>query len=166
MDDQISGSSKARRRPPDAWQHDWYSYEKYLSLQDGYLRQLEDEGTIVNNQLTTLEIPNRPNLETVNITGRIVCAQSVLIAVDKWLEARRNEGGHIEVKGYSYTYHAWISGEPAIVRYDSSHGIDDIHRHYVDPSTGKDYPEPIPLSDLPTLNEFILEALALRALWR
>lgn len=51
-----------------------------------------------------------------------------------------------------------------IVRYDTAHGIDDLHRHRLDPDTLQEVRDNIALDDLPTLTGFIEEAIALAAL--
>ena len=125
---------------------------------------LSAEAKVLHNGLSTTETRRRQELVSVNIKGRIECASDVLILVDKWLEVRRGAQGHYEVKGYSYSYHAWLRATATtLIRYDSSHGLDRLHRHSLDLATSQQIQEPIPLDDLPTLTAFIEEALSIAA---
>lgn len=125
---------------------------------------LAAEGKVLHYGLSTVETRRRRELVSVNIKGRLECAFDVLVLVDKWLEVRRGAQRHYEVKGYSYSYHAWRRGTgTTLIRYDSSHGLDRLHRHSLSLATLQEIQEPISLGDLPTLTDFIEEALGIAA---
>jgi hypothetical protein len=68
----------------------------------------------------------------------------------------------LEVKAYSYSYHAWREGsEAGVLRYDSAHGLDELHRHFFDAKGEEIEIRFIPLGDLPTLAGVIEEAVEL-----
>jgi hypothetical protein len=103
------------------------------------------------------------NLVTVNVLGTLVCAEDVLIKVDKRLAVRRNRRRQYEVKGSDYVYHARSRRRGLnLIRYCSAHGMDDLHCHLFDLQTGNEISRPnIGLEHLPTLGDFIPQAIAL-----
>jgi hypothetical protein len=96
----------------------------------------------------------------IQIHGRIRCASGAMLAVDKWLTARRRQDNRLEVPAYTYSYHAWMEGSGReLLRYDNAHG--ELRRHFFD-SQGNDVGVvAISLEELPTLDVVIEEAVAL-----
>jgi hypothetical protein len=155
------------RRPRPKWAHDWHPYEDYKTVHAGHLAHLTKGGEVTRDRLNFRETRAGHELVSVNITGRIECAAGVLIAVDKWLAVRRGKRGQYEVKGSSYSYHAWEKGAGAtLVRYDTAHGIEGLHRHRIDPETRAETRDEVSLDDLPTLADFIVEPSDSQTLWR
>jgi len=149
-----------------SWSHDWYSYDNYRNVHDNYMQQLMNEGVVVRDRLTIHEVSDGDRLVKVQIEGDIECKNDLMVSVNKWLDVRKSPHGRDEVKGCHYSYHTWIRGpRQPILRYDCAHGegVEGLHRHYFDPSTGTGIQEPISLHELPTLEQFIREALALKA---
>ena len=118
------------------WSHTWHSYDDYLNVHYRHISALANSGKVLRDGLSIIETRDGKELLAVNIRGHIECASDVLIFVDKWLEARRNQHGHYEVQGYSYSYHAWIrNSETTLLRYDTAHGLDGLHCHRLDTKT-------------------------------
>ena len=132
------------------------------------MRDLETEGVVLSDTLNREEVRNRSGvLEAVEMRGRIQCAGGLTVNVEKVLEARARPDGRPEVRGFSYRYHAWCEYEGVqrdLNRYDSAHGgLDGLHRHVFDPRTGRARQrDPIPLADLPTLDQVLIEAVEWR----
>jgi len=126
------------------------------------MRGLVNEGVVLHDGLSFVAYFDRGLPARVNLRGRVHCRDGVVLMVDKWLEVRRNARGQDEVRGYSYTYEAWrLPGENQVLRYDSSHGLDNLHRHSFDPVTGDEVEVvTIALDQLPTLDRVIREAAA------
>jgi hypothetical protein len=81
------------------------------------------------------------------------------------LAVRRSQRGRYEVRGISYSYHAWLrESELDLLRYDTSHGMGELHRHFFDDQGREVEVRPIVLADLPTLTGVIEEAVGLAAL--
>jgi hypothetical protein len=70
------------------------------------------------------------------------------------------------IRADSYLYHAFLRGQSDVIRYDTAHGFDDLHRHRFDPGTGSSVREHIELDELPTLDGFVREAIAIVERWR
>lgn len=158
MADQLSRLQEPEASP-HKWPHDWHSYEDYLTVHERHMQTLMDEGLVLRSRLSRIEIGGK-KLQKVQIRGRVECARDVVIVVDKWLEARYNHRNQCEVRGFSYSYEACLRGGRQLVRYDSAHGLDRLHRHTYDPRTGKEIDEqPIALGDLPSLSDFIREGV-------
>jgi hypothetical protein len=156
-------SARGISGPAALWTHDWYPYENYLNVHESYVERLISNGSILRRGLSFVESYASDNLVAVNVVGTLVCAEDVLIKVDKWLAVRRNRRRRYEVKGSDYVYHA-RSGRRGInlIRYCSAHGMDDLHCHLFDLRTGNETGRPnIGLNDLPTLGDFIPQAIAL-----
>lgn len=126
---------------------------------------LNESGLVIRSGLSIIETRaarQGHELLKVNITGRIECASRVLIVVDKWLDVRRGRQRRYEVKGYSYSYHAWVRNTRCnLIRYDTAHGIERLHRHRLNTMNGQMEYHEIELCDLPTLSDFIVEALVI-----
>lgn len=138
------------------WSHDWHPYEGYKTVHDRYITNAINEGLIIANHLIFDEIRQGKKLIQVNIRGRIECTYGLCIFVDKWLEfdAGRN------VRGYSYSYHAWLTEtNQEVIRYDSAYGLSDLHCHLFDLKTGTEHIYPVPMDRLPTLDAFIRIAI-------
>ncbi len=128
------------------------------------MRRLENEGLVIADRVSFRETRNGDILERVNVEGSIFCVSDLVIVVDKWLALHRDENRRDLVKGYSYSYHAYIRGSrQPVVRYDSTHG--PIHRHDFEPPSGIETITDVDLLDLPTLGDFIRDAIDLRAKW-
>jgi len=158
-----SDASGSEDGPPSGWSHDWHPYEDYLNIHARYMRHLFDAGTVVRDHLVFTEIRDAGELRFVHIAGRIECSNGVVIEADKWLAVRRGRSNRHEVKGVSYSYHAWRQGvDKELLRYDTSHGMDSLHRHAFDRATGDEIEiQPIRLEELPTLAGVIEEAVRL-----
>jgi hypothetical protein len=146
------------------WKHDWHSYEDNKSVHHRHIERLVKEGKVLRDVLSFIETADGQKLVTVNIRGRIECAGDVLVFVDKWLDVRRGRKNRYEVKGYSYSYHAWLRNTSRTpLRYDTAHGFEGLHRHRFVPAEGREVAERISLDQLPTLTGFIEEALQIAA---
>lgn len=122
--------------------------------------RLMAEGLVQRHGLSRIEIRERKRILKVQIRGRVECTRDVLVIVDKWLEARYNRRGQCEVRGFSYSYQACLRDEKQLLRYDSAHGLGELHRHEYDLVTGEESDlRLIALDDLPPLDEVIREAL-------
>ena len=151
---------------PEKWAHDWHPYNDYLDVHVSHMRALIESGKVTRNRLSFVETRDdkrKQELLTVQVAGRIECAFDVLIVVDKWLEVRRGRHNRYEVRGHSYSYQAWLRNSHELVRYDTSHGIERLHCHRLDPETKQTSITQIALEDLPTLTDFIEEALGIAA---
>lgn len=124
------------------------------------MENLLNEGVVLRDGLSRNETTFRRQIRQVQIRGRVECARDVIVFIDKWLLARRNAGGRIEVKGYSYSYQAFhrTSGRQ-ILRYDSAEGLDRLHKHLFNKAGRETDREPITLSQLPSLDAFIRDAV-------
>jgi hypothetical protein len=157
MAEQLQGPGQAGK--PHEWRHDWHPYEDYLSVHAEHMSALAKEGVVLRDGLTFTETRDHKELVAVQIRGYIECAGNLLVFVDKWLDVRRGKQRRYEVRGTSYSYHAWVRGSGAtLLRYDSAHGLDQLHRHRLI-ADGSEIVEPIHLGMLPTLTGFIREAL-------
>lgn len=140
------------------WRHDWHRYEAYKSVHHRYITNLFDEGIVLLDGLVFEEHRTGRVLTDVHIAGRISCADSLMVEVDKWLEADGSRDPL--VRGYSYSYQAWVAEtEREVLRYDSAHGLGNLHCHVFDLRTGDETVIPCPLDRLPSLDGFIRIAL-------
>ena len=122
------------------------------------MNNLVNEGLVLRDNLTFDEIREGRHLIEVNIRGQITCLDGLTVSVDKWLDVDDVQS----VKGYSYSYNAWLTEtEQPVIRYDSAHGLDDLHCHLFDLNTGEESRFPIPITNLPTLDGFIRIAIKL-----
>ena len=122
------------------------------------------EGLILRDTVSFREIYTPSGaLRLVNVRGRIYCPARVRVAVSKYLEVGLNERNQLVVKGRLYSYHAWVSGKPRrdLARYDNSHGVDSLHRHFFDENGFEVATESVAYDSLPRLDLIIREALAL-----
>lgn len=143
------------------WPHEWHSYEEYLSVHYRYMTALTNEGLIVRDVLSFREIRAGNELILVRLTGFIECVGNVVIQVSKFLDVRRNSSNRYEVKGFRYLYHAYLRrSRLTLIRYDDCHG-GALHRHCLDPETGDEIREAIGLDQLPTLADFVRQALSI-----
>lgn len=155
-------SSQEPQTPGSKWAHEWFPYSEYVNVFTSYMDGLLNEGVVLHDGISFRESKVRNKVIKVRMSGRVRCARGVLAVVDKWLDVRRNAGGHLEVKGESYSYHAYLpaSGRQ-ILRYDC-HGthVTQLHKHTYNPKTGAEIDaEPIALNQLPPLDEFIRDAV-------
>jgi len=136
------------------WRHEWHLYEDYKTVHHRYITNLVNEGLVEQDRLTFHEYRTGRLLNRVNIAGRIRCGFGVTVDVDKWLET---DGASVpSVRGYSYSYQAWLASTgQEILRYDSAHGLDQLHCHVFDLQTGRETVLPCPLDSLPTLDAFV-----------
>lgn len=145
--------------------HGWHPYEDYLNVHLSHMRSLLDEGLVLNDELSFVEVEDDGRLIQVNITGRVECTQRVIVQVDKWLKVQPDLSHRPLVRSYLYTYHAWLEFEGAdprwLIRYDNSL-VEALHRHTYDPHTGEELAKfPIDLNELPNLDQFIRMAIDL-----
>lgn len=124
------------------------------------MRNLIDEGLVIQDHLVFEEVTEGRRLIQVHIVGQIECSHDLIIAVDKWLDVTRRRRQYV-VQGSSYSYHAWLRHSRHILRYDSAHGLERLHRHQFDFETGDEQVSQIQIDELPSLDEFIREALSL-----
>lgn len=123
------------------------------------MTRLINEGLVEDDGLTFREYTNVRQLLRVNITGRIHCTSGVTVEVDKWLDVRRTKKGY-EVVGFSYSYQAWLqSSEREILRYDTAHGMNGLHYHLFNLKDGQEEIVKIEVSELPSLDGFIRQAI-------
>jgi hypothetical protein len=96
----------------------------------------------------------------IQVTGRIRCTAGVEVQVDTWLDVRRRRDNRLEVRAYTYSYHAWIerTGQE-LLRYDNAHG--ELHRHFFDSRGTEVEVAAIRLDELPTLDAVVEEAVSL-----
>lgn len=125
------------------------------------MRRLEREGLVLRDELSFVEIAWQGERIQVQLTGWIECCDNVRIFVDKWMEVGVREDGREDVRTYSYSYQACFRDGRDILRYDSAHGLDDLHRHHIDPVTKREVREKVPLDEMPTLDGAIREAITL-----
>lgn len=155
MADDLPGATPASQD----WSHDWFPYETYRNVHVSYMDRLREEQLVIHDHVDFIEVRTH-DLAAVQIEGRLECAFDVVIAVDKWLEVRRGTRGRIEVRGSSYSYHAWVRNGNYLLRYDSAHGLEDLHRHEYDPRSGAETSVTnISLSELPTLDSIVRAAV-------
>ncbi len=147
-----------------AWTHDWISYEQYQVVHVSHLRRLQDEGLVLRDGLSFYEsVDGSGKLALVTIRGRVACCDDVAIRVDKKLKVRRGQSNRLEVVTNSYQYHAWVRqrlGTPRrdLIRYDNSRAHDSrLHRHVF--TRRGEQVEPVTLAEMPTLGEFIRQAV-------
>ena len=126
------------------------------------MARFQREGLVLQDRLAFVESYKGNALQAVNLRGRIVCCEDVIIKVDKWLDMRRAPHKPTEVKGSDYVYHAWLRGRKQyLIRY-CSHTLEDLHCHHYDLETGEETERnPITLNELPTLGDFIPYAIEL-----
>ena len=125
---------------------------------------LANESIVLRNTLTFRELAHaNGDLARVNLRGRIVCAERVVIAVNEWLAVRRGPTNRYQVLGESHSYHAFKRASPRvdILRYDDAHG--PLHRHYFDAAGREIRVEAIELETLPRLDFVVREAVSLVA---
>lgn len=121
------------------------------------MTNLMNEGLILDEHLNFKEIIHNRRLYQVHIQGRIRCHLGVMIEVDKALEVNL----YRYVRGFSYSYHAWLEHtNHGVLRYDNAHGEDELHYHIFDLATGVErMKEPVPRERFPTLDAFVRMAL-------
>lgn len=128
------------------------------------MQHLAAEGLVRGHAVSFIELRRADGeLVRVNVAGEVKCAAGVIVTVDKLLEVRRGRHGRYEVLGRVYRYHAYVAGAPVrdLLRYDSSHGIDRLHKHIFDARGREIAVEPVAFDSLPTLTGIIREAIAL-----
>lgn len=124
--------------------------------------RLEREGLVLRNELSFVDIlGSKGERLQVQLTGWIECRDRVRIFVDKWMEVGVRDDGRESVRTYSYSYHGCFRDGREILRYDSAHGLADLHRHRIDPASGHEVREGVALDALPTLDGVIRETLDL-----
>ena len=143
--------------PEEVDRHGWNSLEGYRSIHANRL----------NNH--SLLDPNKPHTVAFNfydvggdlvvqIIGDIFCMGSLVVEVEKYLEAREASNGQIFVRGFSYRYNAYLPGKHNVLRYDNGHDLDEYHRHVWDIETGEEiHRSIISRNELPTLGEMLDE---------
>lgn len=132
------------------------------------MERLLREGLVERDGLSFYEsVDGSGELVLVTIRGRLACRHGTAIRVDKKIETRRGRANRLEVRTRYYQYHAWIRSRPGrprrdLIRYDNSgeHG-GRLHRHRFDAAGRSLDPEYVALDEMPTLDEFIREALAM-----
>lgn len=120
------------------------------------------DGDVLRDTLTFREIFDETALVRVNLRGRVVCRDGVVLVVNKWLRVRRGSSGRNEVLGEFYSYQAYRRGKRPvpILRYDNAHGS-EIHRHFFDPAGREIGTQRISMESLPRLDLVIREAIAI-----
>lgn len=126
------------------------------------MQRLIDEGLVESDGVSFIEsVDDRGVIVHVTIRGRLRCRGGLLIRVDKKLDVRRGRSGRLEVRTYSYQYHAWIHGRAGyprrnVIRYDNSPVHDhQLHRHDFDGAGNETSVSAVEFADLPTLSEFV-----------
>lgn len=109
-------------------------------------------------------IDARGRLLQVNVRGRVLTTGGAVVIVNKWLEVRADESNRDAVRTSEYDYHAYrvAPARRDLFRYDSCHGLSDLHVHRFDTDgveVGR--PSPVALETMPPLNEVVREADAL-----
>lgn len=126
------------------------------------MEALVREGFVLRDTLTFREIYDESDLLRVNLRGRVVCSDGVVLVVNKWLGVRRGSTGRNEVLGEFYSYQAYRRGKPPIpiLRYDNAHGS-GLHRHFFDAAGKEIGVQHVTLQTLPRLDLVIREAVAI-----
>lgn len=140
------------------WPHNWFPYEGYKTVHERYINDAINEGIIIENRLAFNEVRQGRRLIEVNIKGRIECEYGLTIFVDKWLKVDDTQ----RVRGSDYNYHAMLTNPlQDVIRYDNSHGPNELHCHLFNLENGTETIHPIQIEDLPTLDRFIRIAFQL-----
>lgn len=146
-------------RKPNQWIHDWYPYHSYIDVHSSYMDRLADEGIVIHDHVSFIEIRQSDSLEFIQVVGRLECADNLVVSVNKLLEVRFSPSRRLEVRGLDYSYHAWTRNGCDVLRYDNAHG--PLHRHAFDlRRCVEEGVSAIDLDSLPTLDEFVREAIA------
>lgn len=122
------------------------------------------EGLVVRDTIAFRELRSEAGvLRFVHVRGRIICVEHVRIAVSKYLHVALNRRNQLLVKGMVYSYHAWQGGRQRrdLARYDNSHDLGELHRHFFDEHGREVAQEPVSYDSLPRLDLIIREAVAL-----
>ena len=156
MDPQLPDAGKPGRR----WRHDWYSYERYRVVHDSYMKRLRAEGLVLRDFMSFLESEELSGgLAAVQLSGIVVCAEEVLIRIDKKMLVRRDGRNRYQVKTEFYQYHAMTAGfggrtRRNLIRYDNAHE-GRLHRHVFNAAGDEIRIVDVPLEAMPTLDEFV-----------
>jgi hypothetical protein len=102
-------------------------------------------------------------LARARLYGRIDCVERVSVLIDERFAARRGAANRIEIRATGYTYHAWLQGDRPrdLLRYDSAHGLAELHKHGFDLNGNDLGIQPVALEALPWVDEIVREAVAL-----
>jgi hypothetical protein len=130
------------------------------------MRRLEDEALVLHDGISLTEvIDSDQRVRLVLVRGRVACRAGVLVSIEETLRVRPGRHHRLEIQTRFQHYHAWVSGDDArfprdLVRYDNAHGR-ELHRHVFDGSGRERRLEPVARSEMPAIDEFIREAIAL-----
>lgn len=148
------------------WRHDWFSYEQYQVVHRSYMDRLRDEGVVERDTLSFHESEDAEGeLALVVLRGRVICSGEVVIRVDKKLMVKRDSHNRWVVKTRFYQYHAWRRnragrGRRDLLRIDNAHRA-RLHRHIFDSAGVETEVVDFELEQMPSLDEFIREAVEL-----
>jgi len=86
----------------------------------------------------------------------------LVVEVAKELAIQTGPRNQEEVRGLSYTYHAYVPGTGNLLRYDNSHSFDEFHRHeYIFPTRDQQPLQVLTREEFPTLIEVLDEVQAM-----
>ena len=142
-------TSKARSGTRE--KHGWLRLDRYRHIHQSGLKR--NSFVLADNT----DFTDARSDGVVELTGTIECVSNIVIQVDKYMSVRRRRG-RLEVRTFSYRYHALIRGTGvSIIRYDNSHGEDDFDRHIYDLETGVQTLTKLERGQFPVLTEIIDE---------
>jgi len=123
------------------------------------------EGMVISDTTEFREaIDARGRLLQVNLRGRVLTSDGAIVIVNKWLDIRTDGSNRDSVLTSEYDYHAYRFAPPRrdLFRYDSCHGLPDLHVHRFD-TDGIEVGgvSSVALDRMPPLNDVIREANAL-----
>jgi hypothetical protein len=130
------------------------------------MRSLAKEGLVVRESTSFEELLDGDGrIGAVIVRVRVSCREAILTRIQQQLDVRRNRHNRLEVRGRFYQYHAWLHQRPGhprrdLLRYDNAHGA-ELHRHTFDRASHQRLIESVARADMPTIAEFIREAIAL-----
>lgn len=149
------------------WHRGWFSHERFLVIHLNRMSQLESEGLVERDGVALVEArEDNGELLALSLEGRILCLGHVAVRVDQSMAVRRGPSNRYEVRTVFVQYHAWIRPGAVgprrnLVRYDNAHSS-QLHKHIFDQYGKESRPSlPIDFADLPSLEAFIREAVAI-----
>lgn len=151
--------------PGGRWPRSWHEYANYRVVHENATEALVREGLVVSDTTEFREaVDPGGRLLQVNVRGRVLTSGGAVVIVNKWLDVQTDDFNRAAVLTSEYDYHAYRVAPPRrdLFRYDSCHGLPDLHVHrFHTDGIEVERPSPIALERMPPLNEIIREADAL-----
>lgn len=127
------------------------------------MEALRAEGTVTADALEFIESRNSDGaIVTVNLRGRVFCANGGVLVVNKWLEVRYSNQNRLEARTREYMYEGLVPDDAGRLqerfRYDNCHGgLATLHCHVFDGEGRITQVRQLAHEELPYLNEIIRE---------